>query len=402
MSRVTVPYLVEKPGRAGALPRYYWQPKAELRKLGWRAQRVPDDWTAYADPVKLEAAAVAKARILNQALFDQRAAKPTTTRGPAADTLAGVIRAYERSRFFKNLQPSTQRVYRQNMRAIGIWNGKAPVALLTRKMVQDLYETLQPHKPTRANAIIVMLGIILKYAMTQGLVTVNVAAEPGLISPKPKHMIWPRKAVDLFVETADDMGYPSMGDAVALNEWLGQREGDLLKLTRGRYRNGGLVLRQHKTGAGVVLPIDEVPHLVARLTAALQRQGTVLPIDAAKLPIIVDDKTGRQMNERQFGFRFAEIRAKAAERQATFAVDYVTADSDDADPTIKTQDLKFMQLRHTMIVRSGQAGAEISWIRDVSGHTLKSIITILERYMVRTGEGGRQAFKKRMAKEQTK
>jgi hypothetical protein len=43
------------------------------------------------------------------------------------------------------------------------------------------------------------------------------------------------------------MGRHSIGTAVMLDEWLGQRQGDILKLPRSIYRAGVLSIRQSKT-----------------------------------------------------------------------------------------------------------------------------------------------------------
>src|SRR3546814_619213 len=56
------------------------------------------------------------------------------------------------------------------------------------------------------------------------------------------------------------MGRWSVGTAVILNEWIGQREGDVLGMLRSAYQDGALRFEQSKTKVDIDLPVDLVPH----------------------------------------------------------------------------------------------------------------------------------------------
>ena len=128
------------------------------------------------------------------------------------------------------------------------------------------------------------------------------------------------------------------------------------------------------------------------------RDATVKPAQ-----IIVDEKTGRAYSEDAFRHAFAEVRAELAKERPTFELDHLLPGRDIEDPNafiIDTVKLWFMHLRHTALVRQEEAGSERSLISAVSGHSLKSIDQILERYHVRTRKLARLAFEKRLKAEQ--
>lgn len=452
MASVKVPYLVVKPG-AGGVPRYFWQPAKALRQAGWRPQRIPDNWAALADPIALEAAAIAKAKALNEEVVAWRSGEgaPGAAALARKDTfppgsLGAVIASYKLSRFFTTKAASTQRVYKQQLEILERWSVNIPARAITPKSVQELYETLHARTPGLANNVIRMLRIVMEHARRENLITVNPAAKPGLIGLDQSGRVWPREAVDLFVKHADAAGRWSIGTAVLLNEWLGQRQSDVVtKLRRSVLRNGEFIARQGKTGAGIKLPLGTVARLVVRVQEEIARQDKRwgVPIEGTARRLLINEETGEPWSLHSFRHEFRAIRAAAAaallrgkgwqqtdagawthpalaaelaklpekesakrleaarRRDAGFEVDYIVAGApEDAEPIVGMIELQFMHLRHTAVVRLAEAGCSIALIAAVTGHTIKSVEQILERYLVRTGEMARQAFAMRLAKEQ--
>src|SRR3546814_17678974 len=89
--------------------------------------------------------------------------------------------------------------------------------------------------------------------------------KPGLEWNHPKPRIWTPREIEIFASHADEMGRWSVGTAVILNEWIGQREGDVLGMLRSAYQDGALRFEQSKTKVDIDLPVDLVPHLFQRL-----------------------------------------------------------------------------------------------------------------------------------------
>jgi len=394
-------YLIEKPGAAG-LPRYFWQPAAALRAAGHQAQRVPLNWADIEDPDALRVAAYARALELNAELDRLReTAALTTTRAPAplpTRTLGELIGAYRASPEWRGLASATQRGYRQCLAKLEAWAADAPLRLIDEARVQRLKAALSA-TPAYANAVVRVLRLLLEWGRRHGWLRVNPALRPGLTGSEPTGLIWPHAAVEAFVAGADAIGRPSIGTAVLLNEWLGQREGDILRMPRTAYRNGSLLVRQSKTGARVALPVDLVPHLAARLDAELARTRPQ-PGRVAPATIIVSEETGLPYKPDNFRHVFAAVRAAAG--AVVFEVDHLLPGRDSADPgafQVRLADLTFMQLRHTAVTRLAEAGCDTPLIASVTGHSQETVLAIMQRYMVRTAEMARVAFGKRMVAE---
>lgn len=408
MARVRVRYLIRRDGGGDRPPRWFWQPSSELRAAGFRPRRVPDDWRelerAGADPARLQAAAIGAAQALNAELDRWRAAPPAAPAAaatlPAARTVKTLIAAYLASHDYRSLAPKTRYEYGRRLRDIEEWCGDTPVAAMRTAQFTTFYEALWPKTPALAHAIMRVARLLFAYGRRQGWRSDNPAERLGLIGLEKSGRVWPREAVAAFIATADRTERHSIGTAVMLNEWLGQREADLLRLPRQLLGSRGLVLRQRKTGAGVALPIGAVPPLVARIEAELAAQHARGVTDARYL--LLCETTGRPWGADHFRHEFAAVRDALAAARPRFAIDYLPAGAEPTGPeafTLRTRDLWFMHLRHTAVVRLAEAGATIAGIATITGHSLKTVDTILEHYLVRTAPMAAAAFAQRLRAE---
>lgn len=389
MGKIKVRFFTEQPGVHGS--RYFWQPSTQMRALGWKLERLPDD----------RRQAIDRAMVLNEELDAWRAGAANTAPNTPAPvklveprTLAAVIRAYEHSRFWDDLRDRTKRSYRQNIKLIERIAGDKPVAKITPTTVEEIYTTFYARTPSRAAAVVRMLCILLKHAVKMNLVTQNAAANAGIKGQPPSGRIWPREAVRLFVETADAAGWHSVGTAVTIDHWIGQREGDILALPREAVAGGRLRVTQSKTGARVSIP--DSPLVRARIDAELARQderaAQAKAMGATLLPaatLLVCESTGRPWTEHYFRHVFADIRTTLAKEHPTIA---------HADGSIEqTGKLLFMHLRHTAVTELSAAGCTSQLIAAITGHSLNTVNTILERYLVITAELADIAMAKRTA-----
>lgn len=375
MAAVKIRHFVEKPGSKG--PRYFWQPSAALRALGWRPERLPEALPA----------AIARAEELNRQLDAWRAGGDTAQlaatppRGPQPGTVADLIRRYKASRFYTDKAEKTRYEYGQNLKTIEAWGGDVPVAAITPPRVQKLYDQLRTATPAKANAVVTMLRILLKHGIREGMISTNAATDPGIESRPPSGKLWSRDAVAFFVEVADRMGWHSVGTAVLINHWLGQREGDILTMPRAAYHKGRFWIRQSKTGAQVAVPHS--PWVAERVEAMLAARKV-----AGTQNLLICESTGQPWKARHFGEIFAAVRAKVAEEWPAF-------EAMDGSWT-NTHALWFMHLRHTAVTELAIAGCTILEIASITGHTIKSVQQILERYFVRSSDVADAAMKKRL------
>jgi len=405
-----VRYFTTRPGRNG--PRYFWQPAAALQAQGWKLERLPDD----------KPAAVARAEQLNAELDAWRAGSPLSSSSRADGgvapptevgqasraaaggarshnlkpyvqprTMAHLIRDYEKSRFFTEKAPATRDSYKLNMKIIEAWAGDFQVAAIGPARVQKLYESLYKATPSKASHVVAVLRILLQHAVRLEWVRSNAAEKPGTVGQPFAGKLWPQDAVDLLVEVADrktaayPQGRSSIGTAVLVNHWLGQREADVLKLTRAAYRDGTFFITQNKTAARVAVPHS--PEVALRIEQEKQRQKA-RGIESAVF-LILCEATGQPWDQKKFQVAFAELRADAARIWPAFF--------GDDDTELAFTDLDFRHLRHTAVTELGNAGATDIEIAAITGHTLSSVKAILERYLVRTATQAGNATAKRLA-----
>ncbi|WP_133251485.1 tyrosine-type recombinase/integrase [Zavarzinia aquatilis] len=390
-------YFVERPGRAGKR-RHFWQPSEHLRSLGWKLARLSDD----------REQALAEARRLNRALDDWRkglaasveesgAPLPVPAPLPKEGTVAALIAAYKASEEYAALAEKTRHSYRLNLGVIERWAGDVPVRAITAARVQNLYKGIrakgtrhllwQPAggedrpapapAPSAAAAVVRALSLLWTWGRRAGLCTGdNPAEKPGIKVRAAKGRIWTAAEVDAMVAAADRAGLHSIGTAIVINEWLGQREGDIIRLTRRQYRDGAFHIRQSKRGAELELPHS--PRVAARVAAELARFDD---LDIPPAHILISEVSGAAYTTDRFVKDFAKVRAAAAAANPGMA------------------GLQFMHLRHTAVTRLFEAECELPLIASITGHTLKHCAEIIDRYGGRTRKMARLATDKRLAAE---
>jgi hypothetical protein len=390
-----VRHLVEKPGAAG--PRFYWQPSSELRAAGWRPMRLPND----------RAEAMAKAERLNAEVDAWRRGELAPDAPPAAarrrqvaaGTVAALIRDYKSSRWWQKLAPATRRHYAWALEAIETWAGDMPARAITAPAVQAWHDSLcrrvegrgrsrrVVETPARAAAALRVLRLLLQVGVRLGYVASNPAARPGLMVRRQREpLLWRPEQVTNMVAVADALGWRSVGTAILLNSWIGQRVSDVLALPPWSPEGGALTFRQGKTGRRVALPIGLVPAVVERLRAEAQRPGAV----RSPTHLLLHDRTGRPWQISTFEHVFAEVR-EAAVRGVPEA---------GLPPMPDCAGLLFRELRHTAVTRLHEAGVDDLGIAGITGHTPGSVRAVLDRhYLVRTERAAAEAFRRRLEHE---
>lgn len=398
--------------------RYYWTPSPALRRAGWPTVRLPDVLGSRAQGDRPGSGALGAADAINAEVAAWRAGTGPgpTDRRPAAPgappvqtvqpgTLAHAVRLFtgtdERpSPRFARLASASRRDYRRYLRLLEDWAGDQPIRAITAPMAQDLYETLlQAGRHAKANAAIRVLRLLLSDAQRRGLVSQNVARRPGMIGTAPRVRIWTRAEIAAVVDWADALDLPSIGDAVLLAAYTGQRQGDLLRLAWqqieapiGAAGSGHVVrLKQGKRGALVAVPL--VPAVVDRLADARRRQRTHgLPArDLA--PVLPCELTGRAWVADTFRHRFSEAR-EAAAKDVPSLLGLPASTGRPAQPAAT-----FLDLRDTAVTRLAEAGCTVPEISSITGHAAESAHQILRHYLASTSEQAAAAVAKLVAHE---
>lgn len=349
MVKVKIRHLVEKMTKSGR-KLFYWQPTAALRKHGFQSRPLPDDL----------AEAIAEAERLNRNVDAWRRGEELVPFQP--ETIPWLIRLYTAHWRFTKLTPTSQYGYRKNLNCIEKWSADRkhpPIKKIKRMHVFDFHSKMA-HAPAKANAVIGMLQILLQFAYDAGYLEENPASEIKLERCKPRDQFWEDKQIEEFVKVAAENGRQSMGLAVLLAFNLGQREGDVLRLTWAQYDGDCFTIKQSKTQVKLLIPAT------AQLKAALSEAPRLSPT------ILVSEATGRPYKEDHFRDEFRRI-AKLAEIP---------------------DDIRFMDLRRTCVVRLSEAGCNHLQISAITGHSPENVLRILKTYWKATEPTARRAIYK--------
>jgi integrase len=349
MGKFKVRYLVAKRQKSRVL--YYWQPNKSLREAGFLPRRVAERTNELAD-------AICEAAALNRDLDAWRAGQQPVPVQPG--TIPWLVKLYRSDERYTALATKTQRGYDQCIAIIEAWSKRAghpPLTTITRRSVKAFYRSMSA-TPAQASAVLRVLRLLLAFAVDEGEIERNPAEKMRLKASPPRDQVWTSEQVDMFVQTAADLGRASIGLAVELGDGLGQREGDCIRLGWTQYDDAAIQLRQRKTGKLISVPAVE--RLKRALDSAPRKAAT----------IVVSETTGRPYTEDNFTHLFREI----------------------ADAAGLPSDLQFRDLRRSAVVRLAEAGCSVPEIAAITGHSLRTATQILETYLPRNTTMARNAI----------
>lgn len=267
-----------------------------------------------------------------------------------AGTFNGLVRDYTLSRDFEKLATSTQAEYRRMLTKAEVKFGGMPLAALEDPRVRADFmrwreQVARDSGDREADNRLSVVSAMLTWARENGQVHSNhVAGFKRLHSVDRSEMIWLPEHVHAFMAAAP----VEMQRALILALHTGQRQGDLLRLAWGNYDGNQVAIRQGKTGRRVEIPC----------TKALRRMLDKLDRKAA---VVLTTKTGQPWKPRYF---------KASWEAATKAAGI--------------EGLHFHDLRGSAITMLAEAGCTVPQIAAITGHSLKTVTTILDKYLART------------------
>jgi integrase len=250
----------------------------------------------------------------------------------AVESLSGLIALYEKSTDFPKNE-STRKDYRRYLTLIEAKFGNLPIEVLKAPEIRGDFKEWRdgmqdtPRKADYAWAVLVKL---LNFAVDRGKIAVNPCARGGRLSDSDrKDKVWTDDHIArLLIEASGEVALVCFA---AL--WTGQRQGDLLALTRANIKDGVLTLKQGKTGKKVTMPLP------VALKDALVR--------AEKGPALFLNTHGKPWTEDGFRASFGK------------ACDAAGID-----------ELTFHDMRGTFASRAAQAGCTIVEIAAVTGHAV--------------------------------
>jgi hypothetical protein len=288
----------------------------------------------------------------------------------------GLVRKYTLSvEFIEKLAPSTQSEYRRMLTSAEVEFGDMPLAALddprVRRDFLDWREKVGRRSGEReADNRLSAISAMLTWAVDRGHLTLNhLRGFKRLYHVDRSEIIWLPEHIAAFMSVAPI----EMQRALLLGLHTGQREGDLLRLPWSAYDGAVIRLRQGKTRRGHQFGrLVEIP-----CTAALRRM-----LDSMEhvSPLILTTKTGQSLKKRYFARLWDEAMKKAG-------LESVSLPGSD-----RPVQLHFHDLRGTAVTLLSEATCTPQQIATITGHSLKTVHRILERYLARTRGLAEQAI----------
>jgi integrase len=281
----------------------------------------------------------------------------STLSSRTSGTLSGLIRAYTLSEEFeKLLSENTRQQYRRMLTKAEEQFRDLPVQAIddprVRKDFLDWRESVAKSSGSReADHRLSAISAMITWAVDRGHVISNyVRGFKRLYHVDRSERIWLPEHIDAFMRVAP----LEMQRALIIALHTGQRQADILQLPWSAYDGQTITLRQGKASRRGI----RAAPISIRCTGALCRMLDELP---RRSPIILTTKTGKPFKKRYFASQW---------RSATKAAEI--------------SDLHFNDLRGTAVTLLSEAGNTIQQVASVTGHSLKTVTSILEKYLART------------------
>jgi integrase len=269
----------------------------------------------------------------------------------------GLVRDYTLSREFETLlAESTRSQYRRMLTKAEEDLGDLPLKALddgrVRKDLLDWREKIAKTSGSReADHRLSAVSAMISWAVDHGHLSSNhLRGFKRLYHVDRAELIWLPDHIEAFMKVAPI----EMQRALIIALHTGQRQGDILKLSWSAYDGESITLRQGKASRRGV----RASPISIRCTSALCRMLDKLPRTS---PIILTTTTGKPFKKRYFAARWKSATLKAG-----------------------ISDLHFNDLRGTAVTLLSEAGNTVQQVASVTGHSLKTVTSILEKYLART------------------
>lgn len=401
MADIKLPYVIWRDGR----PRF--APSSREQALGFASHDLRHPNGAWFSLEETRAwSAQRHAEIVAARVAGKRKAAAAPPRGHSVedlleDWLAALARETDPD---ERLSPDSIASYRKAANAI-IWKPETRDARKQRIARERAAQTLGQEIPARRREAFatVPIGAIGKielndfyaYAkaarghhMARAMVAAFSAAYTwGGLSPRWRLGANPRHALELavpegriviyfdhelraLIAAADALNRGSIGDAIVLGVMTSQRQRDRLWLKDEGLVDGRHLFRQSKTNK--LVAVKEAPQLKARLDQAKARVAAIkLKFGTRPETVVVDETTGQPYVQSTFRHVFDDVRALAIKGSNEFAL----------PPCPSLAGKRDQDLRDTSVTWLARAGCTLLEICAITGHSAKSVQTIIDHYL---------------------
>ncbi|MCC7483036.1 MAG: tyrosine-type recombinase/integrase [Hyphomicrobiales bacterium] len=260
--------------------------------------------------------------------------------------------AFSTSPEFAGLADSTRKEYGRMLSKAEDRFGSMPIAALDDAAVRQVFmewrrKLAEKSGHREADNRLSVISALLTWAKDNGHIANNhIQGFKRLYHSDRADTIWLPEHIAAFMKVAP----VELQRALILALHTGQRQGDLRRLTWASYDGQWITLKQGKSRFRTQV---EIP-----CTAALRRM-----LDSIKRSglVVLTTRTGRPWTARYFSRQW-EIATAAA----------------------GIEGLHFHDLRGTAVTMLSEAGCTPQQIATITGHSLKSVTVILDKYLART------------------
>ncbi|CAO4173652.1 Integrase family protein [Methylorubrum populi] len=320
-------------------------------------------WYHRATGIRLEGEPGERAFILSYA-----EAERTLKARHSGDTFNGLAREFTASLEFETkLSVSTQREYKRMLAKAEPIFGDLPREALNEPGVRRDFldwraKVARTSGEREADNRLSVISAMLTWGQENGRIEANhIRGFKRLYHADRAEIVWLPEHIDAFMRVAPI----ELQRALIIALHTGQRQADILRLPWSAYDGSTITLRQGKSArGGRVAPLITIP-----CTQALRR---MLDGMERRSPLILTTKTGRALQKRYFARLWEEAATEAGVGSITLP--------GIAEPVA----LHFHDLRGTAVTMLSEAGCSPQQIATITGHSLKTVTVILDRYLART------------------
>jgi integrase len=269
-------------------------------------------------------------------------------REPDRSTFHSVIVGYKASQDFLGLSPRSQSDYLKQIKKIEAKFADLPIAALddarvTREFIE--WRDSMASSPRQADYAWTILMRLLSFARARGLTLYRPPERiDRLYHADRSEKIWEETHLAAFLAVASE----PLQRALVLALETGQRQGDLLALPWSAYDGQWVRLRQAKTRRRVNIPVT-------------RRLRSILDNSKRTATVILTNKRGMAWQPNAFRKAWGDACRKA-----------------------KITGLTFHDLRGTAVTRLAEAECSHAEIAAITGHSMRDVGAILDKYLART------------------
>jgi integrase len=269
-------------------------------------------------------------------------------RGPDHSTFHSVIAGYKVSQDFCGLSKRSQYDYLQQIAKIEEKFGTLPLAALDdARVTRDFLEwrDSMAGSPRQADYAWTILMRLCSWARARGITLYRPPERvERLYHPDRSEKIWGQEQLAAFLGATSE----PLQRALMLALETGQRQGDLLTLPWSAYDGTWIRLTQSKTGRRVNVPVT-------------RRLRAVLDYTKRTSTVILTNRRGMAWAPNAFRKAWGDACRRA-----------------------KITGLTFHDLRGTAVTRLAEAECSHAEIAAITGHSMRDVGAILDKYLART------------------